>query len=124
MFAQCGYPDADATQVRRGLKQTHEPVAGLYEGSPTRTTERRSVQEFPSIGAIQTTYPSSLDDRRIKVAKVYAHPLPAPRDWLPVRYAATRCASAQRQALVTPNIAVDGALASGDRNLAWFVVAP
>ena len=28
------------TQVRRGLEQTQEPVAGLYEGSPTRTTER------------------------------------------------------------------------------------
>jgi transposase len=28
------------TQVRRGLEQTQEPVAGLYEGAPTRTTER------------------------------------------------------------------------------------
>ena len=28
------------TQVRRGLEQTQEPLAGLYEGSPTRTTER------------------------------------------------------------------------------------
>lgn len=28
------------TQVRRGLEQTQEALAGLYEGSPTRTTER------------------------------------------------------------------------------------
>jgi transposase len=28
------------TQVRRGLEQTQAPVAGLYEGAPTRTTER------------------------------------------------------------------------------------
>jgi transposase len=28
------------TQVRRGLEQTQEPLAGLYEGAPTRTTER------------------------------------------------------------------------------------
>jgi transposase len=28
------------TQVRRGLEQTQMPVAGLYEGAPTRTTER------------------------------------------------------------------------------------
>lgn len=28
------------TQVRRGLAQTQEAIAGLYEGSPTRTTER------------------------------------------------------------------------------------
>jgi transposase len=28
------------TQVRRGLEQTHEAIVGLYEGSPTRTTER------------------------------------------------------------------------------------
>jgi transposase len=28
------------TPVRRGLEQTQEPVAGLYEGAPTRTTER------------------------------------------------------------------------------------
>jgi transposase len=28
------------TQVRRGLEQTQESLAGLYEGSPTRTTER------------------------------------------------------------------------------------
>ena len=28
------------TQVRRGLEQAQEPLAGLYEGSPTRTTER------------------------------------------------------------------------------------
>ena len=38
------------TQVRRGLAQTQEPVAGLYEGSPTRTTERptgtRILQAF------------------------------------------------------------------------------
>jgi transposase len=38
------------TQVRRGLEQMHEPVAGLYEGSPTRTTERptgtRILQAF------------------------------------------------------------------------------
>ena len=38
------------TQVRRGLEQAHEPVAGLYEGSPTRTTERptgtRILQAF------------------------------------------------------------------------------
>ena len=29
-----------ATQGRRGLEQTPAPLAGLYEGSPTRTTER------------------------------------------------------------------------------------
>jgi hypothetical protein len=38
------------TQVRRGLEQAHAPVAGLYEGSPTRTTERptgtRILQAF------------------------------------------------------------------------------
>jgi transposase len=38
------------TQVRRGLEQTQEPVAGLYEGSPARTTERptgtRILQAF------------------------------------------------------------------------------
>lgn len=28
------------TQVRRGLEQTQEAIAGLYEGVPTRTTER------------------------------------------------------------------------------------
>jgi transposase len=28
------------TQVRRGLEQTQESLAGLYEGAPTRTTER------------------------------------------------------------------------------------
>jgi transposase len=28
------------TQVRCGLEQTKEPLAGLYEGAPTRTTER------------------------------------------------------------------------------------
>jgi transposase len=28
------------TQVRRGLEQTQEAIAGLYEGLPTRTTER------------------------------------------------------------------------------------
>jgi transposase len=28
------------TQVRRGLAQTQEPLTGLYEGAPTRTTER------------------------------------------------------------------------------------
>jgi len=28
------------TQVRRGLEQTQGPLAGLYEGSPTGTTER------------------------------------------------------------------------------------
>src|SRR4030095_1121055 len=28
------------TQVRRGLEQMQAPVAGLYEGAPTRTTER------------------------------------------------------------------------------------
>jgi len=28
------------TQVRRGLEQTKAPLAGLYEGQPTRTTER------------------------------------------------------------------------------------
>ena len=28
------------TQVRHGLAQTQEALAGLYEGSPTRTTER------------------------------------------------------------------------------------
>ena len=107
---------------RHGL--TIRDVSVRRRTRATGTTERRLVQEFPSIGAIQSTYPSCLNDRRIKVAKVYAHPLPAPRDWLPVRYAATRCASIQRQARVTPNIAVDGSLASGDLNLAWFIVAP
>src|SRR5262245_2130607 len=38
------------TQVRRGLEQTQEPVADLYEGAPTRTTERptgtRILQAF------------------------------------------------------------------------------
>lgn len=38
------------TQVRRGLEQTQEALAGLYEGSPTRTTERptgtRILQAF------------------------------------------------------------------------------
>jgi transposase len=38
------------TQVRRGLEQMQEPLAGLYEGSPTRTTERptgtRILQAF------------------------------------------------------------------------------
>jgi transposase len=38
------------TQVRRGLEQTQESIAGLYEGSPTRTTERptgtRILQAF------------------------------------------------------------------------------
>ena len=38
------------TQVRRGLEQTQEPMAGLYEGAPTRTTERptgaRILQAF------------------------------------------------------------------------------
>src|SRR5262249_37916078 len=38
------------TQVRRGLGQAQESVAGLYEGSPTRTTERptgtRILQAF------------------------------------------------------------------------------
>jgi transposase len=28
------------TQGRRGLEQTQESLAGLYEGAPTRTTER------------------------------------------------------------------------------------
>jgi hypothetical protein len=28
------------THGRRGLEQTHAPLAGLYEGQPTRTTER------------------------------------------------------------------------------------
>jgi transposase len=28
------------TQVRRGLEQTQESLTGLYQGSPTRTTER------------------------------------------------------------------------------------
>jgi transposase len=39
-----------ATPVRRGLEQTPEPLAGLYEGSPTRTTARptgtRLLQAF------------------------------------------------------------------------------
>jgi transposase len=38
------------TQVRRGLQQVPAPLAGLYEGSPTRTTERptgtRILQAF------------------------------------------------------------------------------
>jgi transposase len=38
------------TQVRRGLEQMQESVAGLYEGAPTRTTERptgtRILQAF------------------------------------------------------------------------------
>ena len=38
------------TQVRRGLAQTKDPLAGLYEGQPTRTTERptgtRILQAF------------------------------------------------------------------------------
>jgi hypothetical protein len=38
------------TQVQRGLEQTHEAIAGLYEGSSTRTTERptgtRLLQAF------------------------------------------------------------------------------
>jgi transposase len=38
------------TQVRRGLEQTQESVAGLYEGSPTHSTERptgtRILQAF------------------------------------------------------------------------------
>jgi transposase len=38
------------TQVRHGLEQTQDPVAGLYEGSPTRMTERptgkRILQAF------------------------------------------------------------------------------
>jgi transposase len=38
------------TQVRRGLEQTRKSIAGLYEGSPTRTTERptgtRILQAF------------------------------------------------------------------------------
>jgi hypothetical protein len=38
------------TPGRRGLEQTQEPVAGLYAGSPTRTTERptgtRILQAF------------------------------------------------------------------------------
>ena len=38
------------TQVRRGLEQTQECVAGLYEGSPTHTTKRptgtRILQAF------------------------------------------------------------------------------
>src|SRR5215510_9895368 len=38
------------TQVRRGLEQTQEAGAGLYEGAPTRTTERptgtRLLQAF------------------------------------------------------------------------------
>jgi transposase len=38
------------TQVRRGLEQTQESLAGLYEGSPTRTTARptgtRILQAF------------------------------------------------------------------------------
>jgi transposase len=38
------------TQARRGLEQTQESLAGLYEGSPTRTTERptgtRILQAF------------------------------------------------------------------------------
>jgi transposase len=38
------------TQVRRGLEQAQESIAGLYEGSPTRTTERptgpRILQAF------------------------------------------------------------------------------
>jgi len=86
--------------------------------------ERRLVQEFPGIGAIQPTNPSCLNDRGIKVAEVYAHPFPAPRDWLPVRYATTRGASTQPKALVTPDVTVDGSLSSGDLNLARFVVTP
>ena len=38
------------TQVRHGLEQTQESVTGLYEGAPTRTTERptgtRILQAF------------------------------------------------------------------------------
>jgi hypothetical protein len=38
------------TEVRRGLEYTREPVAGLYEGQPTRRTDRptgkRILQAF------------------------------------------------------------------------------
>ena len=44
------------TPVRRGLEQTHEPVAGLSEGSPTRTTERPTgTRLLPAFARAQIT---------------------------------------------------------------------
>ena len=86
--------------------------------------ERHLIQELPCVGAIEPPNPRCLDDRGIEVPEIDPHPLPTARDRLPVRYAAACRASAEREALVTPYVAVDVALASGDLYLAGFVVAP
>jgi transposase len=44
------------TQVRRGLEQTQEAIAGLYEGLPTRTTERPTgTRILPAFARAQIT---------------------------------------------------------------------
>src|SRR5215471_11353727 len=87
-------------------------------------TQRRLVQELPSIGAIKSSNPCRLDDRGIKVAEIDPHPVAGPRSWQPVRYATTRCASTQPKTFITPHVAVNASLASRDLDLAWFVVSP
>jgi hypothetical protein len=113
---------------RGGEERSAEPDVGCNDSlgriRATAATNRRLVQELPGFGAIESPNPRCLNHRRIKVAEVYPHTGSTPLDWLPVRYAATHCASTQRQAFVTPDVSVDGSLASGDLHLARFVVAP
>ena len=90
----------------------------------TAATERRSVQEFPGLGTIESPNPRCFDKRRIEVTEVDSHPVPASLGRLPVRDTTTRCAPTQPKALVTPYVAVDASLASGDPDLARFIVAP
>src|SRR5512138_2994364 len=91
---------------------------------PTAATERRLVQELPTLGTIKSSNAHCFNKRRIEVTEIDSHPVPAPRGRLPVRDATTRCASTQRKALVTPYVAVDASLTSGDLYLARLIVSP
>ena len=67
-------------------------------------TRRRLIQGLPGFGAINSSNSRRLDDRRIKVTEIDPHFVHATHYWHPVRYAATRCAPTQREALVTPTM--------------------
>jgi len=116
-------PAPDAGVNRRGaFPRPLERLAGPH--TCYRHHNHLLVQEFPGFGTIKSANPSCLDDRWIEVAEVYAHPRSTRSDGLPMRYAAARRASTQRETLVAPHVAVDRFLASDDLHLAWVVVTP
>ena len=95
-----------------------------YDRTRATRPETRLVKKLPRIGTVQSSNPSRLNHGRIKVAKVDAHPVASTTDGLPVRHASAHCAPTERQAFVTPNVAVERTSAGHDLHPALVVVAP